>query len=277
MLYPDFISIASMGENFTIYGIPMILTDYTTSFLPIILITWVMSYVERYLKKIIPDTVRSILLPFGTLLIMLPLAFCVLGPIGTICGNGINYFIIWLKDIFGPFATGLVGALFPFLIVTGMHHALNSVALVDFVAKGYDNCIWTASYTMDYVLLGLCFASFIKSKKGENKTYALSCIITEGIGGISEPTIYGIMLKSKKTIVYTLIGGFIGGFYIGLMNVQMFTFAAAGFPSIFAYGGGTSGNFIHGIIACFLSFVTTFILGLVFGLDHEKDENVIEE
>lgn len=276
MLYPDFVNIVAEGEAFSVYGIPMILTDYASSFLPIILITWIMSYVEKYLKQFIPKSVRSILLPFGTLLIMLPLAFCVLGPVGTILGNGISNVIIWLKDIFGPFATGLVGALFPFLIVTGMHHALNSVAFVDFAAKGFDNCIWAASYIMDYQLLGLCFASLIKSRRAENKAYAVNCIITEGIGGISEPTIYGIVLKSKKTIAITLISGFIGGFYIGLMDVHMYTFAAAGFPAIFAYGGGSNMNFIHGIIACALSFGISFILGLVLGLDHEE-ETVVEE
>lgn len=277
MLYPDFVKLIADGKAFSIYGIPMILTDYTSSFLPIILITWIMSYVEKILKKIIPDTVRSILLPLGVLLIMLPLAFCILGPIGTICGNAISDFIVWLNDIFGPFAAGLVGALFPFLIITGMHHALNSVALVDFLSKGYDRCIWAASSTMDYTLLGLTFASLIKSKKKEDKTYALSCIITEGIGGISEPTIYGIMLKSKKTMFYTLLGGFLGGFYIGLMHVEMNALGAAGFPVIFGYAAGSTSNFIHAIIACAISFATTFILGLIFGLDNKNDNAIVEK
>ena len=203
------------------------------------------------------------------MLVMLPLSLVFLGPLGNIIGAGLANSILWLQNIFGPLATAIVGALFPLLIVTGMHHALNSAAMVEYVKKGYDSCIWAGSYIMDFKFLALCFASLIKSKKKENKTLAMSCIATEGIGGISEPTIFGIMLKSRKNILYVMAGGFFGGFYIGLMNVNVYVFAPSGFLSVFAYSGGSTANFVNGIIACIIAFVVPFTLALLFGLGIE--------
>ncbi len=267
LLSPTLIDMVDAGQQFTVYGIPVVATSYANQFLPSLLITYVLSKVEKFFKKLFPTVIRSLLYPLCTMLVMLPLALCVLGPIGTICGDLISSLILWLKDVIGPIATGLVGALFPLLIVTGMHHALNSAATVDYALKGFDSCVFAGSYFMDYQLTALCFALLIKSKKPEHKALALNCIATEGIGGISEPTIFGIMLRNKKNILYSMLGGFAAGFYIGIMNVNCYVLAPSGYMGVLAYAGGDPMNFVNGVIACAIAFVIPFVLALLFGCE----------
>lgn len=267
VFHPTLLGIVESGKSFHVFGIPMIATDYAGSFLPSLLITWVLSKVESFFKDLFPNVIKGLLYPLCTILVMLPIALCVLGPIGSILGSAIMTFIVWLKDVFGPLATALVGAFFPFLIVTGMHHALNSAALVEYTKNGFDTCVWAGSYIMDYQLMALPFASLIKSKKPENKALALNCIATEGLGGISEPTIFGFLLKGKRNMAYAIAGGFASGFYIGLMNVNCYVMAPNGFMSIFAYSGSDMSNMVNGVIACAIAFFVPFVLALIFGLD----------
>ena len=270
LLHPSLVAMVNAGQAFTVYGIPMYPASYANSFLPTLLITWALSKVEHFFRRIFPEATQLIFVPIFTMLVMLPLALCVLGPLGTIIGEGIASFIVWINDIAGPLATGLVGALFPLLIVTGMHHALNSAALIEYTKKGFDTCIFTASYILDFQLLSLCVATLLKSKQKESKAIAVNCIITEGIGGISEPTLFGIILKSKRNIAYIILGGFVAGFYIGLMQVKCYVLAPGGFLSVLAYSGGSVENFIHGVIACVIAFVIPFTLAMIFGLEDKN-------
>ena len=272
LLNPTLTDMVSNNIPFSVYGIPMIPTSYSATFVPTLLITYTLSKVEKLFKKIFPKAIRNIFAPFCTLLIMAPLALCVFGPLGTIFGELIEKGIMTLREVFGPLATGLLGALFPFLIITGMHHALNTAAFADYARKGFDNCVFTSTYIMDYQLMSLCVAALIKCKKAENKALALNCLITEGFGGISEPTIFGVMLKSKRNILYVIIGGFLAGAYIGLLDVKCYLVGVGGIISALAYSGGSAGNLIHGIIACVIAFVVPFVLALIFGMGMEEEE-----
>lgn len=271
MLHPTLEKIVATNTPFTVYGIPMIATTYTNTFLPTLLVTWVLAKVEAFFKKIFPSVISDLLYPLCTILVMLPLALCILGPIANILGNTICAFIMWLQDVMGPLATSLVGGFFPLLIVTGMHHALNSAAFVEYTSKGFDTCIFAATYIMDFQLTSLCFAQLIKAKKPTDKALAINCILTEGFGGISEPTLFGIILKSKRNILYTTLGGLVGGFYIGLMHVKCYVLAPGGFLGFLAYTGGSVANFVNGCIACVLAFVIPFVLALIFGMEDEKE------
>ncbi|WP_205215041.1 PTS transporter subunit EIIB, partial [Enterococcus durans] len=80
MIYPDMLAIVEDGKPFSVFGIPMQLVNYTQAVLPVILITWAQSYIERFFKKISPDMLRVLIVPVGTVLVMLPVALCLCGP-----------------------------------------------------------------------------------------------------------------------------------------------------------------------------------------------------
>lgn len=111
LLHPSLIDIVNAGEAFHVYGIPMTLTTYSSNFISMLLITWAMSYVEKGLNKIIPNSLRALLFPVLLIFIMLPISLCVLGPLGAIIGKGIADAIVALHTVFGPITIGIVGAL----------------------------------------------------------------------------------------------------------------------------------------------------------------------
>lgn len=272
LISADLAALMEIEGGFKVFGIPMMTASYQATFLPALIGTWVLSKVEKFFKNLFPAAIKGIFYPLCTVLVMLPLLLCVVGPLGTIVGDGIAAAIVWLQSVFGPVATGLVGALFPLLIVTGMHHPLNSIAFVEYTKYGYDSCIMAGSYFMSYQLIALCLVALYLHKKTENKGIAVSALTTIALSGISEPTLFGVMVKSKKAILFTALGGFAAGFYVGLMNVKMYTFSPEGIPAFLAYSGGDTVNLVNGIIASALALLVPLVLGLLFGLGIEENE-----
>ena len=270
LLHPTLFTIVGDGQPFTVYGIPMILTTYSTSFISMILITWVMSYVEKYLNKYIPDSLRALLFPLLLILIMLPIALCVLGPLGTICGELIASFITALHGILGPVAIALVAALWPLLIVTGMHQALIAIALTYIGANGFDSSILVGAFISNYSMIAICLAFLIKSKLPKDKVYATSSLITLALGGISEPTLFGIILRYKKAIAYLFAGGIAGGLYAGLMGVAVYFVGSGNLLVALGFAGSNPASLLHGVIASIITFVVAFVLSMIFGFGNDQ-------
>ena len=263
LLHPSLIEIVGLGEPFTVYGIPMTLTTYSSNFISMLLITWVMSYVEKGINKIIPKSLRALLYPLLLILIMLPIALCILGPVGAIVGQGIANGLVGLHSFAGPVTIAIVGALWPLLIATGMHQALIAIALSYIETFGCDDSILVGAFISNYPMIAIGLAYLILAKTAESKSYAASSFITLTLGGISEPTLFGIILKSKKAILYMMIGGFVGGLYAGIMHVAVYFVGVGNVLVSLGFAGDRAGSLTHGIIGCVISFVVTFVLCMV--------------
>ena len=260
MLHPTILGIVNAGEKFTVFGIPMTLVNYSYSFIPVLLVVIVQSYVEKLLNKIVPNVLRLMLIPLGTVVIMLPLAFCVLGPIGSLLGQWIADFIMWLYDLIGPVAVGLTAAAYPFLIATGMHQAMGPIAVTAFTTMGHEDIVFAGGILCHYSVLALALVYAIKAKSASERTYGVSSALTHALGGVSEPIIIGLMMRYKKTILPVFIGGFIGGLYAGIMHCGCYFFPSGTILSFMAYGGGPTSSLVHGIIASVITLVVTFVL-----------------
>ena len=271
LLHPTLIEIVNTGEAFTVYGIPMYLTTYSSNFVSMILIVWMMSYVEKGLNKVIPNALRALLFPLLTLLIMLPIALCILGPIGAILGKGIADGLVSLHTLVGPFSIAIIAACWPLLIVTGMHQALIAIALTYIATMGFDNSILVGAFISNYPMIAIGLTYLMKSKGAEEKGNALTSFVTLTIGGISEPTLFGIILRYKKAILYMLAGGFAGGFYAGLMNVAVYFVGSGNIAIALGFAGENANSLPQGIIACVIAFVLTLSLAMIFGFDDKKE------
>lgn len=261
---PNILNIVAAGEPFSIFGIPMQLNNYTQSLIPILLTVWALSYVFKFFQKIMPNSIKIIGVPFCTLLVMVPLMFCALAPMGNWIGMGLSVFISTLYDIAGPFAIALIAAFWPFCVATGMHIAIIQIALINMTTLGFDPVILAGANIANYALMGMVVAYFVRSK-GEEKQMALANCITLIIGGISEPTLFGILLRNKRAMLTQIIGGFIGGLVGGLMGVAVYTFGIANFLTVLQYAGGPGANFVNACIACAIAFVAALAVGLVLG------------
>lgn len=267
LLHPTMSDIVAAGEPFTVYGIPMTLTTYSANFISMLLITWVMSYVEKGLNRIIPKSLRTLLFPLLLTLIMLPIALCVLGPIGSVLGNGIANGIVALHGFIGPVTVAVVGALWPLLIVTGMHQALIAIALTYIAAVGFDDSILVGAFISNYPMIAIGLAYLLLSKTAEKRAYASSSFITLTLGGISEPTLFGIIMQNKRAILYMMAGGFIGGLYAGIMKVAVYFVGVGNVLVCLGFAGERASSLPQGIIASIIAFAITFVLCMVFKFD----------
>ncbi len=266
MLHPDFLQVVSDGQPFSVYGIPMKLTTYSNTIVPTLLATWVFSYVERGLKRVVPDVLRSIAIPTLSIIIMLPLELCVLGPIGAVIGDGIGASVTTLRSALGPLAVALLAGTYLLLVATGMHLALSAVAITIFTSQGYENMVFVGLPVAMFVCMGLALGVFLRGEDADTKELGLSCLLAQALGGVSEPTIYGVILRRRWTILYTFIGGFAGGLWGGITNVTFNNFSSTNILLPMVYVGSVS-NMVNGCISIAIGFVVTLALTLVFGLD----------
>ena len=279
LLYPAITAIAGAQSGLDFFGIPVIMgpTGYMQTVIPIILAVWIQTYVEKMAKKISPDFLKIILVPLITVVIMVPLAFVAIGPLGTIIGDvlGKGYSIIFE---FSPILAGAVmGGLWQVFVMFGMHWGLIPIALLNLTMNGYD--------TMTPMLLGAVVAQAgaalavaLRTKSQKRKALAISGTLT-AVFGITEPTVYGVTLPLKKPFYAACIGGAVGGAIIAGAGVKMFTgglVSLLSIPGFISNIDGVESNVVMGIIGTVVSFVIAFVLTLVLGFDTEAEakENV---
>jgi len=268
LLHPTLASIVEGGQSFTVYGIPMVAASFGSTVIPMILITWVMSYVERIFKKYIPKSVAMMFVPLLTVLVMLPLALCVLGPIGTVLGEYICEALVWIRNSFGPFGVALIAASWIPLIATGMHVSITTPILVAYATYGYDAIITPGLLIPGYVVMGIALAFSIKAKNASDRELGISSFVSQAIGGVTEPAIFGILLLHRKTLIISIIGSFIGGLYVGFTNCVSYFMVESNFLAAIAFfGNGDIAGLVNGIIGCVLGFLFGLIAILVVGYE----------
>lgn len=270
MLHPTLISLVSNATPFTVYGIPMTLVNYSSSTIPAFLSVWVMSYIEKFITKHCPNSLKMVFVPLLTILIILPISLCVLGPLGTIIGNALADAVVFLAS-FGriPFilVCTAIGGIYIFSIVFGMHIPLFMISLVLMAESGgYDGLILPASMCAVTALAGMELGSLLKAKHAENRALASSYFITHMIGGITEPAIFGLGIRYKKPLVCSCIGSAIGSFFIALVGAKVYTVvASSSVVVVTSFLGNTSMNAVLGISGLGIAFVASAIITYLFG------------
>lgn len=275
LLVPEFVALANEGASFTVYGIPAPTNSYGQTVLPVVLAVFAMSYVERFFKKIIPDILSNIFVPFLTMVIMVPLTFCLLAPIGSWAGAVVGNGLIAFGNFGGFLAVAIVAALWEFLVMTGMHQVLIVFGITTMMQTGCDKFVLTAGGYATWAAFGMALGAFLRIRDKEEKALSLGYFISGILGGVTEPVLYGIGLKYKRPFIALIIGGFCGGLYAGLMGVGTYVMGATNFLAVLGYVSGGTGNMIHGCIGCVISLGLTAALTYFFGFD--KNEPVVQK
>ena len=222
LLSPTFVSLVEEGKTLSVFGIPITSTTYGNQVISSIIIVWIMSYVIKLIEKCLSENLKPILAPLLTILVMVPVSFCLVGPIGVWVGNGLVKLIMALKDL-GPIGNGIMCAIIPFITIAGLGGA-NVSAMILLASKGVDPILFFANVLYNNILGFVTLALYIKDKKSET----LAAAITASIGGTSEPAIFGIVMKDIKALLSLSAGGFIGGLYAGLKGVKTYALASFG-------------------------------------------------
>ena len=269
-LHPNFTAMIASGDPITFFSIPVTPTTYSYSVIPVILMVWIMSYIVKLVDKITPRIVKLILHPTLVILISAPIAIIVVGPLGGIIGDGLAVAIDFLSAKLGFIIVGILGAAFPFIVMTGMHHALTPIGL-NAVATGGDTLIFVSQVCSNVAQSGASFAVAVRSKDPNMKQLASASGVS-AIMGITEPALYGVTLKLKRPVVAAAIAAGIGGIVGGLLQVTLYIAqnCILALPAFIGEKGMS--NFLYGVIMILVSFVGAFVLTLIFGFKDEIEE-----
>ena len=269
-LHPNFTAMIESGDPITFFSIPVTPTTYSYSVIPVILMVWIMSYIVKLVDRITPRIVKLILHPTLVILISAPIAIIVVGPLGGIIGDGLAVAIDFLSTKLGFIIVGILSAAFPFIVMTGMHHALTPIGL-NAVATGGDTLIFVSQVCSNVAQGGASLAVAVRSKDKNMKQLASASGIS-ALMGITEPALYGVTLKLKRPVVAAAIAAGIGGIVGGLLQVTLYIAqnCLLAIPAFIGEKGMT--NFIYGLIMIVVSFAGAFILTMILGFKDETEE-----
>lgn len=260
----------------TFLGIPIISMNYTSTVIPIILAVWFASVVEKWCKKWIPTVVKTFLVPFVTLLIVVPLTFLIIGPLATWIGNALAAITSAVYN-FSPVLAGiLLGGFWQVFVIFGVHWGFVAVMMSNIAALGYDP-ILGLSLGASFAQIGVVLAILLQTKDQKLKGIALPAFLS-GIFGVTEPAIYGVTLPRKKPFVLSCIAAGIGGGLIGFFGTKMYMMGGMGvfvIPGAIGPKTGVDMSVYGLMIALAVSFALGFILQMVLGkksVDQAYDE-----
>lgn len=272
LIDPQFIQLGTDGVAFNVYGIPAPTLTYGQTLIPVLLSVAALAPIQKFFDKHLPSSVRTVFAPFFTFIVMLPISLCLLAPLGNYIGTGIAAFFEWLASTpLGWLAVVLIAATWPMLVLTGMHVGLAAIALAQYAQVGYDTTVLMAATVQAFTASGVGLAAWLRFKDPEKKNLALGYFITQFIGGVGEPLLYGIFLRYKRPWLGTLAGGAAAGLYAAITGVVFYT-PTNGLFSPLAFAGGSQANFINGVIATIIGMAVAFIVTWFFGFTKEQIE-----
>ncbi len=279
LVYPQFISLISAaqeaGTGVSFLGLPVTLASYSSSVIPIILGVWFMSVVEHFVSKISPKAIKFFSVPLASIFVGGTVTIIVLGPIGTWVGDGIALFFEWLNSTAGWAVPTLVGIFNPLLVMTGTHYGLIPIGVNNLATTGFDTVVGPGMLTSNVAQGAAGLAVAVRSKNRATKELASSSGLT-GLLGITEPVLYGINLRFIYPLIGAMIGGGVGGLFLGITGVGRYASGSPGLLVLPAYIGGDSMNnlifaCIGTVIAIVVSFIATFILFGIYAAKGKLD------
>jgi len=273
LFHPSLVNLFSAskqsGIDISFFGLPITPASYASSVVPIILAIWLMSYVERFIDKYMPGSLKTMFVPLFTLLIVAPITLSVLGPIGIIIGNQLTGGVLWLLNNMSGLAGVILGGTMSVIIITGMHYTLVPVMVNNVSTMGYDP-IKILFFVANLGQAGAAFGVFLRSKDKKQKSLALSLSLTAAMG-ITEPAMYGINMRLKKPFFAALIGGAAGGALGVSTGVKAYAFTMSGLPGLPALAGPT---FLYALASMAVSFFVAAIITCILGIDEPNKSKV---
>ena len=285
LVSPTWAEIASRiadGESVRFLGISLAETTYTSSVLPPLFLVWILSYVERFVDKKLPEVIKSLFTPFICMIVMVPLTILVIGPLSDSLATGIANGYNYLYNLAPAVAAAVIGGLWQVVVIFGVHWGVTPMCLANYDLYGMDT--FQAFQTMAVIAqAGAVFGVFVKARNKQTKNIALSAGVT-GIFGITEPAIYGVNLRFKKPFICGCIAGAIGAVVGSFFNIAYYAYA--GLPGLLTVVNSITPDNPKSIIGMLLgaaiSFFGAIALVQIVGIgeketNEEKQDKKIEE
>ena len=260
LVYPDMSAMYSAGEAVDFLGIPVVLMRYSSTVVPIILSVFVLAKFEQFLNKRLPVVCKNFITPTLCLAVIVPITFLVFGPIGNTIGNYLAAAYSYMYNLNPTIAGGILGALWPILIIFGLHWGFVPIVTNNLAVYGRDT-LFTITGPVNFAQAGASFGVFLKTKDSNLRAVSGSAALS-GLFGITEPAVYGVTLKYKKPFIMASIGSGIAGAIVGYAGAGASGFVGCSILTLPAYIGQGFGLFL---VACALAFLISAIGTYLFG------------
>ncbi|MBS6068086.1 MAG: beta-glucoside-specific PTS transporter subunit IIABC [Enterococcus avium] len=271
LCYPAIVDLMT-GENpVTLFGIGITQANYVSSVVPIIIAVFVLAYVEGFVKKIMPEVLKVIMVPTLSLLVMVPATLMIFGPIGIYFGNVVNWAYYYIMGLSPILLGAFIGGIWCVLVIFGAHRAIIPIGINDVAKTGRQNLLAFAG-AANFSQAGAALGVFLKTKNKNLKTVAASATVT-ALFGITEPAIYGANLRLKKPMIYAVISGALGGALMGWGGSYGNAFANQGVLTIPVYAEAGTKAFVCYLLGCLIAFGGTCIMTVVLGFKDLPEEN----
>lgn len=237
-----------------LFGLPIY--GYQGSIFPAILVGWLVTKIEKWLRKFVPKMMDLIVTPFFTITITLALVLFALGPILQIAEKGVINGIVYL--IQAPFGIGYIifAAFQQVIVITGLHHSIGiiEIGLLNSTGENIIQVLTTASMAGQF---GAAIAAAFLYKNKIKQTNAISAAVPT-LFGITEPLLFGVNLRSLRIFASGMIGGAVGGLATYLLQVTATGMGITFLPGLLLYAGDLSAMLRY-LLVILISFAVGFI------------------
>lgn len=253
--------VCSDAEGLDFLGITVPTVTYASSVLPVILGVGVMYFVDKGLKKIIPEMFIYFLKPILTMVIVTPITLIILGPIGTELSNAVGYGIQSVMSVAGWIAMPILSALYPYMVMLGLDKAFTPIMAQSIAEIGYDPFNMVMGLVSNLCIGGsaLAVAFHLKDKgqKGMISSFGVTALC-----GVTEPAFYGSLIMRPKCLIGTAIGAINAGLIAGVFGLK--NYVVGGCPGLLSFfyflsPDGSTGNIILYLVVSAVAIIVSFV------------------
>ncbi|MFB8588293.1 beta-glucoside-specific PTS transporter subunit IIABC [Enterococcus casseliflavus] len=260
LILPELTTLLTDGAAFMGFGLQNI--AYASQVFPAILTVLFYAQIEKLFTRISPKPIRIFFVPMMSLVITVPVALLILGPLGFEVGTIFSAAIIWLYAHLGWVATGILAAVLPLMVVTGMHKAMIPYAVSSMSEMGAELLYLPASLAHNIAEAGACFAVSVRTKDQKLRSTAVSAGIS-ALFGITEPALYGVTILHKRVLYGVMASSLVGGSVAGLFAIKAFALVGPGLASITMFVDEANPmNLVWALVTLGVSFAVSFVLVL---------------
>ena len=266
LIHPTLQTLFSSGDPVSLFGIPVTAANYPYSILPAIIMAWVLSKVEKAVDRITPAITKTFLDPMLIVLICAPIALWIVGPAGAIAGDALSGALVWIQENLGWLAVGIIGGIYPVLVLFGMHHVLTPIAIASPSSLGFETIVMVAQLGANLAQGGASMAVALRSKNKNMRQTAAAAGFSALVAGITEPAMYGVTLRLKRPFIAVLIASFTSGCFAGLMQLKSFSTACPGLVTTIQYiEADRPISILYIALTCVIAIAVSFVLTLILG------------
>ena len=256
------------------FGIAIPQVSYSSTVIPIVLGVFFMYYVQKVLKKIIPEALTFFLTPLITMILVVPVTLIVLGPIGNQLSGYNAAFCIWLTNTLGFIAQPILSAIYPYMVMFGLDKGLSPIGIELIANLGYNSVTGIMGFVSNICIGGtaLAVATTIKDNKAQKGMIASFGVTA--LCGVTEPAFYGALLSRPKALIGTAIGAVSAGLVAGLFGLR--TFVQGGCPGYLTLlffvdqNGGLHYVWIAILVAAIATIVSFLATKVILSRDMKK-------